>query len=266
MRCALPPGRATGRLTSVSAFKHVRIRGLLLCCLLCAVRSALAAERIQLRNGFFLDCDHREPAANGRVRLVLSATSSMDVDAGSIVSAEPLEPLHTEIPTPAATSPSTPVPTAGAAPLHTLIAAAGTAHNINLDLLQSVIDAESGGHVRAVSRTGAQGLMQLMPSTARAMGVHDSFAPEENLRGGTAYLDQLLTRYHDNMVLALAAYNAGPGAVDRYHGVPPYRETIAYVSRIVRELNRRTAVQQQAPAKQRQATLLGAELPGAELP
>jgi soluble lytic murein transglycosylase-like protein len=93
--------------------------------------------------------------------------------------------------------------------------------------------------VRAVSRTGARGLMQLMPGTASAMGVEDSFRPEQNIAGGTAYLDALLTRYHDNVALALAAYNAGPGAVDKYHGVPPYRETRAYVARVIREYNRR---------------------------
>ena len=116
---------------------------------------------------------------------------------------------------------------------------AGDAHHIDEDLLACVVRAESGGQVRAVSRVGAQGLMQLMPGTASAMGVADAFQPEQNIAGGTAYLDALLTRYHDNVALALAAYNAGPGAVDKYHGVPPYRETRAYVARIIREFNRR---------------------------
>ena len=120
-----------------------------------------------------------------------------------------------------------------------MLAHAETEHNIDADLLASVVRAESGGQVRAVSRAGAQGLMQLMPGTASELGVGDAFRPEENIAGGTAYLDQLLKRYNDNIALALAAYNAGPAAVDRYHGVPPYRETRAYVARVIREFNRR---------------------------
>ena len=120
-----------------------------------------------------------------------------------------------------------------------MLARAGEQHNIDADLLASVIKAESNGNALAVSRAGARGLMQLMPGTASTLGVQDSFAPEQNIRGGTAYLDQLLTRYKDNIALALAAYNAGPIAVDRYHGIPPYRETRAYVARVIREFNRR---------------------------
>ncbi len=108
-----------------------------------------------------------------------------------------------------------------------------------MDLLASVVRAESGGNILAVSRTGAQGLMQLMPGTAAELGVADSFRADQNINGGTAYLDALLLRYHDHLALALAAYNAGPAAVDKYHGVPPYRETRAYVARVIREFNRR---------------------------
>ena len=83
--------------------------------------------------------------------------------------------------------------------------------------------------------------MQLMPGTAADLGVADAFAPGQNISGGTAYLDSLLKRYHENLALALAAYNAGPAAVDRWHGIPPYRETQLYVARVIHEFNRRIA-------------------------
>jgi soluble lytic murein transglycosylase-like protein len=86
--------------------------------------------------------------------------------------------------------------------------------------------------------------MQLMPATAADLGVHDSFRPEQNVQGGSSYLDALLTRYHDNLALALAAYNAGPAAVDKYHGIPPYRETRLYVARVIHEFNRRVKARQ----------------------
>ena len=111
-----------------------------------------------------------------------------------------------------------------------------------------MVRAESGGNIFAVSRAGAQGLMQLMPGTAAELGVTDSFRADQNINGGTAYLDALLVRYHDHLALALAAYNAGPAAVDKYHGVPPYRETRAYVARVIREFNRRKQWELQHPA------------------
>jgi soluble lytic murein transglycosylase-like protein len=226
-----------------------------------------AAEHITLRNGFELDCARQEATPGDRVRLYLlpgSPASASTQSAGANnnyieVSANAI--LRTEtIPDPELEKPGAPVPgalsstaspsTLGIPPsasttrltpaeTHELILRAGARHNIDADLLASVVQAESGGRVLAVSRAGAQGLMQLMPGTASELGVSNSFAPEQNIGGGTAYLDQMLTRYHDNIAMALAAYNAGPAAVDRYHSIPPYAETRAYVARVIREFNRR---------------------------
>jgi hypothetical protein len=99
-------------------------------------------------------------------------------------------------------------------------------------LVKAVIAAESAFNPQAVSRAGAQGLMQLMPATAAALGVSDSLVPEENVRGGVTYLRLMIERYGD-LSRALAAYNAGPAAVDRYGGIPPYRETKDYVARVL---------------------------------
>lgn len=132
------------------------------------------------------------------------------------------------------------------ADLRQMLAKAGRNHNLDVDLLASVVHAESGGNPRAVSQAGARGLMQLMPTTAAALGVEDSFQPQENVGGGSAYLDFLLARYSDNLALALAAYNAGPEAVDRYRGIPPYPETRAYVARVIHEFNRRVLARRAA--------------------
>jgi soluble lytic murein transglycosylase-like protein len=106
-------------------------------------------------------------------------------------------------------------------------------HNIRPDLVRAVVQVESAFNPYAVSPKGAQGLMQLMPATARALGVSNPFNPFENIRGGVRYLRQLLDRYNDDEALALAAYNAGPEAVAKYgQKVPPYRETRNYVTKI----------------------------------
>lgn len=211
-----------------------------------------ATEHVTLRNGFELDCERREVVGE-RVRLYLippqvggegsAAMNYFEVAADAVVRVEAMEGR------PAA-------PTAGVtgekrAPrsaqgsgnptepeMREMLAHAGGQHRVDADLLASVVRAESGGRAAAVSRVGARGLMQLMPATALAMGVKDAFVAEQNIDGGSAYLDWLLTRYHDDMTLALAAYNAGPAAIDRWHGVPPYRETRAYVARVIREFNR----------------------------
>jgi len=108
------------------------------------------------------------------------------------------------------------------------------ARQFNLDpaLVRAVIHAESGFNARARSNKGAIGLMQLMPATARLLGVADARAPSHNIRGGTQYLAGLLARFKNDIVLATAAYNAGPEAVQKYAGVPPYAETQVYVQRV----------------------------------
>jgi len=129
------------------------------------------------------------------------------------------------------------------------VSSASGQHRVDPDLIRSVIKAESGFNPRAVSPKGAQGLMQLMPQTANQLGVKDAFAPGENIEGGTRYLRDLLVLYHNDMAKALAAYNAGPQRVAQYNGVPPYRETHAYVARVIKDFNR-TKLAARAAAKQ----------------
>lgn len=117
--------------------------------------------------------------------------------------------------------------------LANLIQQTAAKYSLDPSLLAAVVQQESGGNPTAVSKVGAQGLMQLMPATAASLGVSDPFDPVQNLDGGARYLSGLLSQYGGDTSLALAAYNAGPGNVAKYNGIPPFPETQGYVSRIL---------------------------------
>jgi soluble lytic murein transglycosylase-like protein len=117
--------------------------------------------------------------------------------------------------------------------LRELVREISSERGLDPQLVDALVRVESGYNPRAVSRKGAQGLMQLMPATADRLDVDDPFDPEQNVRGGVRELDRLIDRYSGNLQLALAAYNAGEGAVEKYRGIPPYRETRNYVARIM---------------------------------
>ncbi len=113
------------------------------------------------------------------------------------------------------------------------IASAAKQHQLDPALLRAVIHAESAFNPKALSKSGAAGLMQLMPDTASEVGVKNVWHQQQNIQGGASYLSSLLKRYKGNIKLAMAAYNAGPGAVDKHQGIPPYTETQVYVERVV---------------------------------
>ncbi len=190
--------------------------------------STSAAEMVILRNGFSIHVERRE-ARDNVTRLYLTGTLDNYVD---VLTAEIVRYEEDEAPLPPAPSPPP------ASNLEDVVNAASCRNNIPRDLINSVIRAESGFNPNALSPKGAQGLMQLMPQTAARLGVENAMDPAANVEGGTRYLRELLARYHNDLRRTLAAYNAGPERVDQYHGVPPYPETVAYVGRIIRDLNR----------------------------
>ncbi len=205
---------------------------------ICALAiAAQAGEVAVLRNGFSIAHVRRE-VIQDTTRLYISAESYVDVPTEEILRFE-----KEEIP------PPPPAPPATKASLPELVNQASDRHLLDADLINSVIHAESGFNPKAVSSKGARGLMQLMPETASRLGVRDSFDAAANIEGGTRYLRELLALYNNDLIKALAAYNAGPKSVDKYRGVPPYHETRAYVARIVREFNRKKLAQQQAARK-----------------
>jgi len=205
-----------------------------------------AAELANLRNGFSLRHDHHE-VIGSTTRLYMSTDPSagyVDVPSEEIAGYDPAPPERVD----AAVKSALPAPD-----LKAIVSAASEQHKIDADFIASVIAAESANNPHAVSPKGAQGLMQLMPATAGKLGVKDSFDAAANVDGGVRYLHQLLVQYHGDVAKALAAYNAGPQRVQQYKGVPPYRETHAYVARIIRDYNRKKLAEQKRQAANKQS-------------
>ncbi len=204
--------------------------------------SATAGEYAVLGNGFRLHADRHE--TEGSIVRLYENGGVTQVAAGRIDHFEAEEVMQkAQAETPAAPiAAERPVPpvsgaaTGGPCAPEELAAAAARKYSLPESFVRSVMKVESGLRKEAMSPKGAMGLMQLMPETARTLGV-DPRNPRENAEGGAQYLRDLLARYEDRpdqVMLALAAYNAGPGAVERYHGVPPYRETRQYILRVLK--------------------------------
>jgi len=199
-------------------------RAILLGVLLTAPGTSARAEIALLSSGLTLKLDgHR--VEEGLVVLALKGGGEMGVPPAAVRGFVPDEVLD-EVSVPAGGD------------LRELAAAAARRHGLDPDLVMAVVSVESGFRPQAVSPKGAQGLMQLMPRTASSLGVADALDPAQNLDGGTRHLGQLLTLYGGDVTRALAAYNAGEGAVDRHGGVPPYRETRAYVKKVLERYGR----------------------------
>jgi soluble lytic murein transglycosylase-like protein len=177
------------------------------------------ADYFVLRSGARLNVSAYQLLGD-RYRILLNGGSA-ELAAADVVAIEPEEIF--------VTMPRMPLTQA---PFGQLIQTASQKYGVDADLLFSVIAAESNFNAKAISRRGARGLMQLLPATAVRLGVKDIFDPGQNIDAGTRYLHELMTRYQGDLVLTLAAYNAGPGAVQHYGRVPPYNETISYVRAI----------------------------------
>src|SRR5262249_53940949 len=211
----------------------------------------LAGEVAVLKNGFSIQHARRE-VVGSVTRLYVNADGASFVDVPS-AEIDHFETAPEELPSASRLSVSTPsarqpreFPARPVTDLSTVVNEGSGRYRLDPDLVNSVIKAESGFNVRAVSPKGAQGLMQLMPGTASQLGVPNAFDAQANVEGGTKYLRELLERYNFDLVKALAAYNAGPLRVERYGGVPPYSETRSYVARIVKDFNKKKVAKGQA--------------------
>ncbi len=243
--------------------KPITIAGVLLL----AQLTAFGAELAVLRNGFSIRFERKEQ--NGNITRLYTGSGYLDVASEQIASFEteeaPVPPQPAAAPQPAAVPTAQPAAVLNPAPapvaitrtvvpakvtasvdLDQVVREASTKNRLDPDFVSSVIKAESNFKTRAVSKKGAQGLMQLMPGTAAQLGVADPFDPRANVEAGTAHLSALLDLYHDDPIKALAAYNAGAHRVKQYNGVPPYRETRAYIAQIVRDFNAKKRAQMKA--------------------
>jgi soluble lytic murein transglycosylase-like protein len=221
----------------------------MICALAALTLPASAADLARLRNGFTIRHEHRRVLGEStRLFLGTDDSSYVDVPTSEISGFEkdltPPTPPRASVERQPAVSPSL----APAASLSDIVNSTSATYHLDPDLVNSVIRAESGFNARAVSPKGAQGLMQLMPETANRLGVVNPFDPLANVGGGSRYLRELIERYNFDLVKALAAYNAGPEKVELFRGVPPYRETRAYVARIVHDYNKKKIAQEKQAA------------------
>jgi soluble lytic murein transglycosylase-like protein len=191
-----------------------RISGLIT---LCCFAAALHAETIASRTTVVVKADQHSG------RLIRSAV----VAPRAVSAVDPDKPAEQAAPV---------VESLAQGSIGDMIDAIARNHDVEAQLVHSVIKAESNYNPAAISPKGAQGLMQLIPSTARRFGVSNSFNVQQNIEGGVRYLKFLLDLYHNDYVKVIAAYNAGEGAVTKYGGIPPYNETMTYVTRVARNL------------------------------
>lgn len=252
--------RAYQMIDATSLAASLEMRKILTVCAvaLCATASAWSAETsatVQadaaggsqtcptavLRNGFTISYERRELAGTVMRLYVCDSggTGYVEIPSEQIEEFQPAEIAAVPAPVPAMAAAAPPrVSTSSTVTIKDMIAGAASRHQMDPDLVTSVIRAESGFNPAAISPKGARGLMQLMPQTAASLGVVDPLDAAENVESGTLYLRQLLDRYHGDLIKALAAFNAGPERVAQYGGIPPFPETRAYVSRVIDDYER----------------------------